>query len=74
MPFGAADVLVCDGFVGNTLLKLTEGLAQKVMDLLKKKLNATTRSRLGALMLSNQLRELKRDFDYSEYGGARFWA
>ena len=70
VPFGAADVLVCDGFVGNTLLKLTEGLAQKVMDLLKKKLNATTRSRLGALMLSNQLRELKRDFDYSEYGGA----
>lgn len=70
VPFGASDVLVCDGFVGNTLLKLTEGLAQKVVDLLKEKLTATTLSKLGALMLTSQLKELNKEFDYSEYGGA----
>lgn len=70
IPYGAADVLVCDGFVGNTLLKLTEGLAGKVMQLLKERLTATTASKIGALMLAGQLKELKKDFDYSEYGGA----
>ena len=70
IPYGAADVLVCDGFVGNTLLKLTEGLAGKVMQLLKEKLTATTASKIGALMMAGQLKELKKEFDYSEYGGA----
>lgn len=70
IPFGAADVLVCDGFTGNTVLKLTEGLAQKFMDVLKEMLMDGPRSKMGALFLSRQLKELKEEFDYSEYGGA----
>ncbi len=70
IPFGVADVLVCDGFVGNTVLKLTEGLAQKIIDLLKQMLSSSTRSKLGALLLSDHFKALKKVFDYSEYGGA----
>lgn len=70
IPYGACDVLVCDGFVGNTLLKLTEGLSAKMMDILKDMLTASAVSKIGAVMLSGQLKELKKAFDYSEYGGA----
>lgn len=70
VPYGAADVLVCDGFVGNTILKLTEGMGQRVMEFLKEKLTANALSKMGAVMLSGQLKEIKKEFDYSEYGGA----
>ncbi len=70
VPYGAADVLVCDGFVGNTILKLTEGMGQRMMEFLKEKLTANALSKMGAVMLSGQLKEIKKEFDYSEYGGA----
>ncbi len=70
IPKGACDVLVCDGFVGNVILKLTEGLAWSILALLKKKFTDGIVSKMGALLLSNKLKELKSEFDYSEYGGA----
>lgn len=70
IPKGAADVIVCDGFVGNVILKLTEGLAWNILKLLKSKFTTGIVSKVGALLLSNKLKELKSEFDYSEYGGA----
>ena len=70
LPKGACDVIVCDGFVGNVILKLTEGLAWSIFKLVKIKFTASLKSKLGAFLLSDRLAELKREFDYSEYGGA----
>lgn len=70
IPYGAARVLVCDGFVGNTVLKLTEGLAQRMMEQLKSILGKDMKTKMGALMLMNEFKSLKAMMDYSEYGGA----
>ena len=70
IPFGAADVLVCDGFVGNTILKLSEGLADKIVHVLKDMFTSSVRAKMGAVMMADQLKGLKKIFDYSEYGGA----
>ncbi len=70
VPRGACDVIVCDGFVGNVILKLTEGLAWSILQLLKQKFTAGAIPKVGALLLSGKFRELKKEFDYSEYGGA----
>ncbi len=70
VPAGACDVIVCDGFVGNVILKLTEGLAMSILQLLKKKFTDGAKAKLGALFLKNKMGELKGEFDYSSYGGA----
>ena len=70
VPKGVCDVIVCDGFVGNVILKLTEGLAWNVLKLLKRKFTDGTSAKIGALFLSGKMRDLKSEFDYSEYGGA----
>lgn len=70
IPAGICDVIVCDGFVGNVILKLTEGLAWNILKLLKKKFLDGMKAKIGALFLKNKLGELKNEFDYSEYGGA----
>lgn len=70
MPAGACDVIICDGFVGNVILKLTEGLAWNILKLLKNKFTDGGVAKMGALLLSGKMRELKSEFDYSEYGGA----
>lgn len=70
VPKGVCDVMVCDGFVGNIILKLTEGLAWNIFKLVKSKFTAGVVPKMGALLLSGKLKELKREFDYSEYGGA----
>ena len=70
IPYGAAHVFVCDGFVGNTILKLTEGLAQRMMETLRSILGKDLKTKMGAMMLMNELKELKAMMDYSEYGGA----
>lgn len=67
---GACDVLVCDGFVGNVILKLTEGLAWSIWNMLKQKFTDGLVPKIGAMFLSSKLREVKSEFDYSEYGGA----
>lgn len=70
VPLGGADVVVCDGFVGNVILKLTEGLAINIVNILKKKFTENARAKMGAVLLSKKLRSLKEEFDYTEYGGA----
>lgn len=70
VPFGASDVIVCDGFVGNVILKLTEGLALNIVQLLKRKFTDGMRAKVGAAFLLKKMKELKTEFDYTEYGGA----
>ena len=70
IPEGAADVLVCDGFVGNVILKLTEGLAMTLFSQLKAEFTANTASKLAAAVLKPGLKKLKDRMDYKQYGGA----
>lgn len=72
IPKGASDILVCDGFVGNVILKLTEGLAWNILKLIKNKFTEGMVPKMGALLLSGKLKEMKAQFDYSEYGGLPF--
>jgi glycerol-3-phosphate acyltransferase PlsX len=70
IPHGAVDVIICDGYVGNVILKLTEGLAWSIFRLIKQKFTSGVIPKVGALLLSGKFAELRADFDYSEYGGA----
>lgn len=70
LPLGDADIIIADGFVGNVVLKLTEGMAISIFSHLKEALMADTRSKLGGMLLKPQLREMKKLMDYREYGGA----
>ncbi len=70
IPSGEADVIIADGFVGNVILKLTEGMAISIFSHLKKALLSNTRSKLGAMLLKPKLNEMKKLMDYREIGGA----
>ena len=65
-----ADVVVCDGFSGNLILKFMEGVAGTLMGMMKKELMADPRSKIGALMAKPAFRRLKKSMDYTEVGGA----
>ena len=65
-----ADVLVCDGFDGNLVLKFMEGVAGTLMGIIKQELTADTRSKVGALIAKPAFRRVKKAMDYSEVGGA----
>lgn len=67
---GVADVVVCDGFVGNMMLKTSEGAAALIRNLLAKELRSSVFSMLGALLSRGAYRRLKRTVDPNEYGGA----
>jgi glycerol-3-phosphate acyltransferase PlsX len=67
---GQADVIVCDGFVGNVALKTSEGLVEAVRFLLKESLQSTITSQVGAILSKRAFADFKRRLDYSEYGGA----
>lgn len=67
---GVVQVIVCDGFSGNILLKSTEGAAQLIFGKLKKGLMSSVRSKLGALMVKPALKAVKNELDYEQYGGA----
>jgi glycerol-3-phosphate acyltransferase PlsX len=67
---GKADVLVCDGFVGNVALKISEGMVETVRFLLKQSLQATLSSQVGMLLSRKAFADFKKRLDYSEYGGA----
>lgn len=69
---GICDVVVCDGFVGNVLLKTTEGVAQAIFDILKGIFMQNAVTKVAALMLKNGLKAFKKKFDYKEVGGAPF--
>jgi glycerol-3-phosphate acyltransferase PlsX len=67
---GAADVVVCDGFVGNVALKTSEGLAKLVSSSLRESLKSTVTSQVGAMLSQKAFKAFKKRLDYSEYGGA----
>ena len=67
---GSVDVVVCDGFTGNILLKTSEGVADAISKLMRKNIKKSPISMAGALMMKKVFRALKKEIDYSEYGGA----
>ena len=67
---GEADVIVCDGFVGNITLKISEGLAETILKMLKREISDKAVGRLGFLLLKDALKSFKKKTDYAEYGGA----
>lgn len=70
IPAGTVDVVVTDGFTGNVVLKLAEGLGGAIFSTLKKEISGGLRYKLGAALLLPALKDLKTRLDYSEYGGA----
>lgn len=69
IPFGLADVVVCDGFVGNVMLKFIEGVAEAVYKLLQEEIGKRLLPRIGILFMLPMLRDLWQEFDYEAYGG-----
>lgn len=67
---GRCDVIVCDGFVGNVVLKVSESLAESLAALLKRSLGESFITRIGALFSKSALQAMKKEMDYTEYGGA----
>lgn len=70
IPKGGADVIVCEAFVGNVILKLYEGLGSALLHKVKEGLMQSLRSKIGALLIKPALKNTMKDFDASEYGGA----
>ncbi len=67
---GKADIIVCDGFVGNMILKTLEGTVYELMKGLKEELMSSTRSKIGGALIKPAMINFKNKFDYSEHGGA----
>lgn len=67
---GKADIIVCDGFAGNMILKTMEGTVQEIMKGLKAELMSSMRSKIGGALIKPALKNFKSKFDYSEHGGA----
>lgn len=70
IPSGAADVIVCEAFVGNVILKLYEGVGSAIIGTVKKGLVRSFKSKIGALLIKKDLKETLKSFDASQYGGA----
>ncbi len=70
IPAGHADVIVCEAFVGNVILKLYEGLGATLISKIKKGMMTSLRSKVGALLVKPALKETLKDFDVTQYGGA----
>ena len=70
VPMGLVDVIVCDGFTGNIILKVTEGVALSINGLMKFHFTNGIRAKIGALLLKPKLNKMKSSFNYQEYGGA----
>jgi glycerol-3-phosphate acyltransferase PlsX len=69
IPAGAADVVVCDGFVGNVVLKLSEGISEVLIGMLRAQMTSTLINKLAAAVLLPGLRKVFKRLDYAEYGG-----
>ncbi len=70
IPAGACDVVVCDGFTGNLILKTYEGVALTLMKQIKHMFSDSAKGKLAAAMVMKDLKTLKTHFDYNRYGGA----
>lgn len=67
---GAADVIICDGFIGNVALKVSEGLVDMIKQMLQESLEATITRKLGYVLSQAAYKDFRKRVDYSEYGGA----
>ncbi|ECV6878504.1 phosphate acyltransferase PlsX [Campylobacter coli] len=67
---GEVDVLVCDGFDGNVILKACEGVATAIIHILKNEIKQSLISKIGALLMEPSFKRLKKHIDWQEYGGA----
>ena len=70
IPAGGADIVVCDAFVGNVILKLYEGVGATLISKVKEGMMTSLRSKIGALLVKPALKQTLKSFDASEYGGA----
>lgn len=70
LSLGVADVIVCDGFVGNIILKTTEGVALGIMKQIKEAINTNFKTKIGGLLIKSKVNGIKQKIDYREYGGA----
>ena len=70
IPYGPCDVLVCEGFVGNVILKLYEGVGSALIKEIKSAMLSTTAGKIGGLLAKPSLKGVVKKFDASEYGGA----
>ncbi len=70
IPYGVADVIVCDAFVGNVILKLYEGLATTLLLKIKSGMMSTIKSKIGALLVKPALKDTLKTFNVEKYGGA----
>lgn len=70
IPWGLADVVVTDGFTGNVILKLAEGVSKFLLDLIKEEITRNSLTKVGALLAKPAFNEVRRRLDYREYGGA----
>jgi glycerol-3-phosphate acyltransferase PlsX len=70
IPWGHADVVVTDGFTGNVIIKLAEGVSKYLLDLLKTEITSSNISKVGAMLAKPAFDEVKKRLDYREYGGA----
>ena len=69
IPLGNADVVVCDGFVGNVVLKLSEGLVETLLGMMRTQMTSSLSNKLAARVLQPGLRKVFKRLDYAEYGG-----
>lgn len=67
---GKADVIVCDGFIGNVALKVSEGLVAAIKAMLRESLEKTIQAKLGSLLARDAFEDFRKRVDYTEYGGA----
>lgn len=70
IPAGATDVIVCDGFTGNIILKLSEGVAKSFSSMIKEIFTKSVLTKMAALIVKTGLGDMKKSMDYTEYGGA----
>ena len=70
IPLGGADVIVCDAFVGNAILKTLEGVGKMMIGMIKESLTANLKSKIGGLLIKDSLKNSLKRVDVSEYGGA----
>lgn len=72
IPEGNVNILVCDGFVGNTVLKMYEGVTSTIFSILKEQIFSSFRTKIGGALLKPVFENFKKKFDYKEYGGTAF--
>ena len=70
IPNGVADVIVCEAFTGNVILKMYEGVATTLLKVVKKGLMSSLRAKIGGLLIKPALKSVLKDYDMEQYGGA----